>query len=126
MTVDESNVLCPECARIADALRRGGHAVSIGGFIDSDAVEAWTGIPERTLRNWRSAGLGPVWFSLNGVRYRLHDLHEWLEVQRQAGSPCTPMADSGNERQPAATSGHSSPCEESRRRPRIAHAKGAS
>lgn len=37
---------------------------------------------ERTLANWRWAGIGPAYLSVEGtIRYRWAELEEWLNAQ---------------------------------------------
>lgn len=44
-----------------------------------------TGIPEGTLRYFRSAGIGPASFRLEGrVRYRRSDVEAWIADQEAA------------------------------------------
>ena len=50
-------------------------------------VSDQTGIPEQTLRGWRSRGEGPPWFRLGrSVRYRQRDIDRWL-AEAMATSP---------------------------------------
>lgn len=45
------------------------------------------GIPEGTLRYWRSVGLGPVWHKLEGsIRYALEDVEAYLQNSRRIPS----------------------------------------
>jgi DNA-binding transcriptional MerR regulator len=48
-------------------------------------VTAKTGVPQGTLRYFRSAGIGPASFRLEGrVRYRRTDVEEWIAQQETA------------------------------------------
>jgi DNA-binding transcriptional MerR regulator len=48
-------------------------------------VTALTGVPEGTLRYFRSAGIGPASFRLEGrVRYRRADVEAWIAQQEAA------------------------------------------
>jgi Helix-turn-helix domain len=45
------------------------------------------GIPEGTLRYWRSVGLGPVWHKLEGsIRYDLVDVEAYVQNSRRIPS----------------------------------------
>lgn len=45
-------------------------------------VSARTGIPERTLSDWRSRGLGPAYLKIGRhVRYRNADVERWLDTR---------------------------------------------
>lgn len=42
-----------------------------------------TGVPRRTLRQWRYVGKGPIFVKLGrAVRYRRDDLDAWIEGNR--------------------------------------------
>jgi hypothetical protein len=43
----------------------------------------YLGKPEKTLANWRSAGIGPPYYRVGGsIRYDVADLDAWLAEQR--------------------------------------------
>lgn len=43
-------------------------------------VEAYFGIPRKTLQNWRVLGKGPRYRKFgSGVRYNRRDLHKWAD-----------------------------------------------
>ncbi len=51
------------------------------------AASSLLGIPEGTLRYWRSAGQGPPSFRLGGrVVYRRAELESWIAAQEAATS----------------------------------------
>jgi excisionase family DNA binding protein len=51
-----------------------------------------SGIPPRTLSQWRYIGTGPAYLKLGRhVRYRREDVDAWLESQRHGG-PDVPAA----------------------------------
>lgn len=59
----------------------------------TEQVSAYTGLPVRTLQDWRStrnrgSGLGPRWVNLGGrrVRYRVSDIVEWLDRLAEAST----------------------------------------
>ncbi len=54
-------------------------------FMTTKDVEKEFGIPEGTLRYYRSAGVGPASFRLAGrVRYRRSQVLAWVAQQEQA------------------------------------------
>ena len=53
----------------------------------SKQVASMLGVPEGTLRYWRSVGLGPVWHKLEGsIRYDLADVLRYVESNRRIPS----------------------------------------
>ena len=56
-------------------------------FVESRAAERRTGIPETTLRNWRSQGRGPRYVRVGRrVYYDISVLDEWM--LSQTVEPC--------------------------------------
>lgn len=54
-------------------------------------VAEYLGVPEDTLRHWRSTGTGPRYFSVRRhIRYRWPDVEDWLASQPQGGAACQP------------------------------------
>ena len=48
---------------------------------------AYLGIAPKTLRNWRSAGVGPPGFTIGGrVQFCAGDLDEWIDQQKAAAA----------------------------------------
>ena len=75
-------------ARTADIYRQWIKAHSKQMTLDERIGEAvaadLVGIPAKSLRGWRSQGLGPAFVKLAGrVTYRVEDLAWWVEAGRQ-------------------------------------------
>ena len=53
-------------------------------LLDTKQLSDETGIPERTLVNWRYIGEGPPYVKVGPrqVRYRVADIEAWLEAGR--------------------------------------------
>ncbi len=46
-------------------------------------VSAYLDVPQRTLDAWASSGAGPPYFRVGKhARYRLEDVHLWLQARR--------------------------------------------
>lgn len=53
-------------------------------LMTADDLSAQTGIPERTLAQWRYQKRGPTYLKLEGhVRYRRADVDAWLKANTQ-------------------------------------------
>ena len=56
-------------------------------FMDPAALAALLGIPEATLKRWRTVGTGPDYFVTGRhVRYRRQDVDAWLETRRRGST----------------------------------------
>jgi predicted DNA-binding transcriptional regulator AlpA len=52
-------------------------------LLDTPALAALLGVPERTLTQWRYKRTGPAFVKVGaGVRYRSDDVEAWLDAQR--------------------------------------------
>lgn len=71
---------------VIERLRASGHTVRPDGRITADAAAELLGVSPKTLRNWRSGMLPPGFpqaFDIRGrIWYRLHELLDWIEAQR--------------------------------------------
>lgn len=81
--------------------------------LDQGQVSAWLGVPVATLADWRHRRIGPPSCRIGRhVRYRLHDLEEWLDQQVQPNREPAHPAPDGNEghmTSPSPTSNTSGP-----------------
>ena len=51
-------------------------------------LAAYLGVPVATIYRWRHQHQGPVGYRIGRhVRYRPHDLEQWLETQRDSDDP---------------------------------------
>ena len=67
--------------QLAAELRRRGHTITPDGRVTLAAAALVLGKAEGTLRNWRSAGQGPLTYKIAGtVTYRLADLVKFIEA----------------------------------------------
>lgn len=73
--------------RITDWCNTKDHWISADGRVSPDTAAAILDRSPATLRNWRSAGEGPPFYSGARVTYRISDLAEWLEQFRCTPSP---------------------------------------
>lgn len=56
-------------------------------LLKSKQVSDLLGVPEGTLRYWRSVGLGPVWHKLEGtIRYNSVDVEVYVASSRRTPS----------------------------------------
>jgi len=73
----------PTVAELTAELVAREHHVTPDGRVLDKAAAMVLGVTEGTLRNWRSQGKGPSHFRLGRIWYRLCDLIEYIERQRQ-------------------------------------------
>lgn len=53
----------------------------------SEEVAVYLRKSPKTLRNWRSLGVGPAWHKTVGtVMYRWCDVERWLDAQKRGGA----------------------------------------
>lgn len=58
--------------------------------IDREEAAERLGVQGSTLDNWRWNGSGPRYIKVGGlVRYRLHDLAEWLDTRTRTSTSAT-------------------------------------
>ena len=59
-------------------------AATVGlDLLSPEALSSETGIPQRTLAQWRHLGKGPAFTKLGKhIRYRRHDVVAWLDSNR--------------------------------------------
>lgn len=63
-------------------------------LLTSKQVSLLLEIPEGTLRYWRSGGIGPVWYKLEGsIRYDLADILRYVTENRRIPSVRAYMED---------------------------------
>jgi predicted DNA-binding transcriptional regulator AlpA len=50
-------------------------------LVEEDQAADFLALSHRTLRNWRSRGGGPKYIKVSAgcIRYRVQDLHDWIE-----------------------------------------------
>lgn len=82
---------------LAERLERAGKWVSLDGRISEPDAAGLVGVSQRTFRNWRDEGRGPV-FVLVGRRltFRIADVLRWLDERTH-----NPSAANGNSRKDA-------------------------
>jgi hypothetical protein len=67
--------------------RAAGHHITADGGVYEEIAALILDRSPGTLQNWRSnGGAGVPWYRSGRVRYRLRDLADYLERQRQDGS----------------------------------------
>lgn len=56
--------------------------------VNTTNASAITGISAKTLKNWRTLGIGPNYLKVNGktVLYLIEDLESWLNDQPKVGA----------------------------------------
>lgn len=63
------------------------HISKLSNYLTTPELSAETGIPEATLRYYRSVGTGPMSFRLGRrVVYRRQDIDSWIADQIEATS----------------------------------------
>jgi len=68
----------------AAALRTLGELVTPDLRINGKGAAMMIGVSQKTLRNWRSIGEGPRWWTAGVVWYRLDDVVAWLEAKERS------------------------------------------
>ena len=67
-------------------------AITTDRLLDRSEVEARFGIPKRFLEVAAVRGDGPPMVKIGRLaRYRIKDLHDWIETQRVVGDSCTAL-----------------------------------
>ena len=71
---------------LEDRCRRHGRAVTLSGMVTTDVAAELLNMAGATLRNWRTASLGPRWVYIRGrVWYPLEEIACWLN-ERVSGA----------------------------------------
>lgn len=81
---DDISRLIPTVEELAQRLRAGGFSVNaLTLTTDTKGAGAILDCGERTLRDWRTEGKGPVWLRSPGYRYPLAGIVKFLKNSRK-------------------------------------------
>ena len=68
-----------EVEDIAKRIAAAGHVVTFDYRIREKAAAKLIGVTPRTMRNWRSLGIGPAFVAAGVLTYRIQAIMEFLE-----------------------------------------------
>ena len=72
----------PRPTHVGDRKNRDDKDVTVTNLLTTTEAAAALALAPKTLRNWRSQGLGPPFIRLGGaIRYRETDLLAWVDAQ---------------------------------------------
>ncbi len=70
----------------------GASQESFPKLLNDHEVAARVGVSVATVRRWRQLGTGPLYLKIGALaRYRLQDIHDWLDSRPTGGDPTDRM-----------------------------------